>query len=1005
MLLRTNSKNWKRPKMLNEGGNVFRDSDKKPLTQRINLPDIDPTIKWLEPIVGLDLIDNKLGTTGKKPSSGDLDLSVDESAYTKEEIYNKLAAWAKQHHPEDKLKSWVAKSGISVHFKTPINGDENQGFVQTDLMFGDPEYMAWSSMGEPGNAYRGQHRMILLNSIASAKGYKWQGFTGLTHRKTGERLTNPRAITDILLGPGHSPDELTSIPKIMNAIKDSENYEELTAMAADTFPKFGVQLPSREVPQSLEEAKKSDPRIQHAEDVIFWEGSSGALRVIDLLNSLASSEGKQATTIKWDGSPAIIFGRDESGDFILTDKSGFFAKGYDGKAKSPEELRDMFVNTRKLDKGKEVSPSYESFADDMSSIFKYYEAAVPPDHRGFFFGDLLYYTTPEIVDGKYQFKPNIVTYRVEPESEFGQRIGQSKTGVAVHREIDFDGNKLPLKSRDIFRNKEVYVLPPVSTQDLSVQINDKELDDLTSYVNSHSSIIDKFLNQDKLRSIKLSNFSSILYTYLNSKVDTGLENLGSDFLDWVEADPRISASKKSNIKQYVQTNSDAYESLWQVVSRTMSVKDDIIAQLEAQDAPVQAYIGDIEGGEGYVTASPGGDVKLVDRSAFTRANRSIQRESLDSLTVFWGSDGFSVTKTLAEWALNLPHTKISNKALYNQISNGVPVTSLIRNPKVVKKALAEAVNWALLVRDERTRKDPIELISVVDINMSEGLASWGVKKATAVLTKHVAKQIPKLAGMLTMEEDSQENNMEQGETIAAVAGGFKPPHRGHLEMIQYYADMSDRVKLFISETSRAIKGDESGRSITADQSIAIWDKYLKDAGLSDKVDVQIISGSPLTATYSVLENASPGQTVLMGCGAKDTYYSPDKLARYTPEGVTAEGAPCPTILDPSTGRPYSATAVRDTIKNNDIEAFKMFLPPSSIGDADEIFSLLQGPIQEMASMAGGASSGGAGAGFAGRAPDISGSEKKKKRHPKNFIAEEDGMVNEVIDYLLGISVG
>ena len=738
MLLRTNSKNWKRPKMLNEGGNVFRDSDKNPLTQRINLPDIDPTIKWLEPIVGLDLIDNKLGTTGKKPSSGDLDLSVDESAYTKEEIYNKLVAWAKQHHPEDKLKSWVAKSGISVHFKTPINGDENQGFVQTDLMFGDPEYMAWSSMGEPGNAYRGQHRMILLNSIASAKGYKWQGFTGLTHRKTGERLTNPRAITDILLGPGHSPDELTSIPKIMNAIKDSENYEELTAMAADTFPKFGVQLPSREVPQSLEEAKKSDPRIQHAEDVIFWEGSSGALRVIDLLNSLASSEGKQATTIKWDGSPAIIFGRDESGDFILTDKSGFFAKGYDGKAKSPEELRDMFVNTRKLDKGKEVSPSYESFADDMSSIFKYYEAAVPPDHRGFFFGDLLYYTTPEIVDGKYQFKPNIVTYRVDPESEFGQRIGQSKTGVAVHREIDFDGNKLPLKSRDIFRNKEVYVLPPVSTQDLSVQVNDKELDDLTSYVNSHSSIIDKFLNQDKLRSIKLSNFSSILYTYLNSKVDTGLENLGSDFLDWVEADPRISASKKSNIKQYVQTNSDADESLWQVVSRTMSVKDDIIAQLEAQDAPVQAYIGDIEGGEGYVTASPGGDVKLVDRSAFTRANRSVQRESLDSLTIFWGSDGFSVTKTLAEWALNLPHTKISNKALYNQISNGVPVTSLIRNPKVVKKALAEAVNWALSEQEsdiERGETIAAELSSLLvqRRDLSRAMSRAGRSRLTSQL--------------------------------------------------------------------------------------------------------------------------------------------------------------------------------------------------------------------------------------------------------------------------------
>ena len=40
-----------------------------------------------------------------------------------------------------------------------------------------------------------------------------------------------------------------------------------------------------------------------------------------------------------------------------------------------------------------------------------------------------------------------------------------------------------------------------------------------------------------------------------------------------------------------------------------------------------------------------------------------------------------------------------------------------------------------------------------------------------------------------------------------------------------------------------------------------------------------------------------------------------------------------------------------------------------------------------------------------RAPDIVGSEKKKKRHPKNFITEDEEIVTEVMDYLLGISVG
>ena len=74
-------------------------------------------------------------------------------------------------------------------------------------------------------------------------------------------------------------------------------------------------------------------RIDHAEDVIFFEGSKGAIRVLEAFKDLAAGD-TQSTTIKWDGSPAVIFGRDDKGDFIFTDKSGFVAKGYDGKSKS-----------------------------------------------------------------------------------------------------------------------------------------------------------------------------------------------------------------------------------------------------------------------------------------------------------------------------------------------------------------------------------------------------------------------------------------------------------------------------------------------------------------------------------------------------------------------------------------------------------------------------------------------------------------------------------------------
>ena len=142
--------------ILKEGGNIFKDADGKPLTQRINRNDVDPTLLWLEKITGMKHTDLKLGSTGIKDTSGDLDVAVDASTVDKTDLYNKLVAWKTKNHPDDDTRAWVAKSGISVHFKTPINGNENNGFVQTDLMFGNPEFMKFAYKGTgDGTVYKG----------------------------------------------------------------------------------------------------------------------------------------------------------------------------------------------------------------------------------------------------------------------------------------------------------------------------------------------------------------------------------------------------------------------------------------------------------------------------------------------------------------------------------------------------------------------------------------------------------------------------------------------------------------------------------------------------------------------------------------------------------------------------------------------------------------------------------------------------------------------------------
>ena len=104
---------------LKEGGNIFKDASGRALTQRINQADVKSTIAWLEQLTGLDLQDNTLGSTGRKPTSGDLDLAVDANQITKEQLIARLTQWAESHgfKPEE----WMRKSGISVHFKTPIN--------------------------------------------------------------------------------------------------------------------------------------------------------------------------------------------------------------------------------------------------------------------------------------------------------------------------------------------------------------------------------------------------------------------------------------------------------------------------------------------------------------------------------------------------------------------------------------------------------------------------------------------------------------------------------------------------------------------------------------------------------------------------------------------------------------------------------------------------------------------------------------------------------------------
>jgi len=227
-----------------EGGNVFKTTE-GPLTQRINRADIKPTLVFLEKITGLPLMQNTLGSVGKKASSGDIDVGVDASQITKDELAKRIMAWVVKNHPDDAPRLWVAKSGDSVHFRTPIAGKESKGFVQTDLMFTDDMAFQKFSLSSEGDksSYSGADRNVLLASIAKARGAKWSYKGGLSNRETGETISkDPVKIAQLLLGKGAHPEQLASVESIINTIKNDPQFGALIADAKETFAKSGKTL-------------------------------------------------------------------------------------------------------------------------------------------------------------------------------------------------------------------------------------------------------------------------------------------------------------------------------------------------------------------------------------------------------------------------------------------------------------------------------------------------------------------------------------------------------------------------------------------------------------------------------------------------------------------------------------------------------------------------------------------------------------------------------------------
>ena len=614
--------------ILKEGGNVFKGADGKALTQRINQTDVKPTLAWLEQMLpGLDVQGNTLGSTGIKPTSGDLDVAVDSSQLTKLQLTTRLQQWAQSHglKPEE----YVKQTGAGVHFKTPIAGTPAKGYVQTDFMF--LKNIPWSKfvLGPvPADSqYKGRERNILMNSMAKAQGYKLNQLAGIADRATNEIISDdPDQVAKLLLNKSATRDDLASVESILvaleqdpardqklNDFREHMKREGLPFMESESDPlytdvsdvNFLARLRDRIVNQGMQViVEAASPRIEHLEDLVFEKGSRGIQEAIAIIEHAAENTAK-TTTVKWDGKPAIIFGRNESGEFVLTDKSGFTAKGYDGRATSVAQLANI-MNQRGSGRG-ELIAIYEK-------LFPLLRAATPENFKGYVQGDLLYTQAPQEISGNYEFKPNVVEYRIPIDSKLGQLITGTEVGVAIHtRYKTADSDAEAIGNLKLNPVPGLLLIEPSVKDIQNVKPESQRVKQLKQLVRAKGPAIDGLFNPAELRAAGITDLPQLCKRYINSRIDTNYENLLPDFGAWLQKN--TTPRKFNNIVEYLQSprsNMDGITAAFTAFLGLHDLKMDMLQQLDLQQP----------GQEGWVLATPAGRAKLVNRFGFSAANRA-----------------------------------------------------------------------------------------------------------------------------------------------------------------------------------------------------------------------------------------------------------------------------------------------------------------------------------------------------------------------------------------------
>lgn len=240
--------------ILTEGGSMSG-------TGAIYIDEIKPTLQKLEKVLGIDLLNNTLGSVGKKKFSGDIDIALDIKPEDLPAFVEKL-----KEIPDilDIARSSVIMTKVKIANYNPakqVEGKPRTGYVQVDFMPGDPKWLKtfYHAPHEDDSKYKGVFRNILISVIAghldkkestqklpdgrplSVERYMWSPTDGLVRvLRTPERNKKGDGYTkknnnEIIAGPYKDAESIAKVLKF-DSPDDLYSYETLRKAMDKHYP-------------------------------------------------------------------------------------------------------------------------------------------------------------------------------------------------------------------------------------------------------------------------------------------------------------------------------------------------------------------------------------------------------------------------------------------------------------------------------------------------------------------------------------------------------------------------------------------------------------------------------------------------------------------------------------------------------------------------------------------------------------------------------------------------